>query len=120
MTVESSLFATIANESSDHGVASAPLDLVHVLMRRISSALASRPDLDGSSAADDRVERKREYYVRFVVYFSLNLPLAYVLVASFACVLDKHKFSIRTDLFDSHWAFGRALHLHSLGDRLAA
>lgn len=104
LTVESSLFATIADESSDHGVAGTPLDLVHVLVRRIGSALTSRPDLDGSSAADNRVEREREYYVRFVVYFSLYLPLANVLVASFARVLDEHKFTVRTDLFDSNWA----------------
>ncbi|RNA04233.1 hypothetical protein BpHYR1_029838 [Brachionus plicatilis] len=103
LRVQSSFFATVTDESSDHGVACAPLDLMNKLVGRTQSSLSSGPNFDGSSTADNCVERKRVHYFRLVVHFSLNLPFAYVLVAPFASVLNQNKLTIRTYLFDAHW-----------------
>ena len=105
MAVESSLLAALAQQARDHGVARAPLELVHVLGRRAVLALALRPDLDGAAAADNRVGREDVHDVVVVVHLALDLPSADVQIASLASVLDEHELAIRADLLDADWAY---------------
>lgn len=95
LTVKSSLLAAIADEPCDHGVAGAPLEFVHEFARRTCSTLTTRPDLDGSSAADYGVQREREHDLGLVVHFALDLPLADVLIASLACILHQNELAVR-------------------------
>ncbi len=105
LRVEGSLFATVADQARDHGVAGAPLDLVHELVGRTGATLTAWPDLNGASTADNRVQREREDDVGLVVDLALHLPLADVLVATLARVLHKHELAVRADLLDAHRAF---------------
>lgn len=105
LAVESSLLTAVADKTSDHWVAGAPLELVDELAWWTGTTLTARPDLNGASATDDRVQGEREHDLGLVVDLALDLPLADVLISTFACVLNQHEFAVWRDLFNTNWAF---------------
>lgn len=105
LAVESSLLTAVADETSDHGVTSAPLELVDELAWWAGTTLTARPDLNGASATDDRVQWEREHNLGLVVDLALDLPLADVLISTFACVLNQYEFAVWRDLLNTNWAF---------------
>jgi len=109
LTVEGALLARVADEPRDHGLARAPLQLVPELHGRVESALAARPDLDRLAAADDGVVGEHVDDLLLVVDLALYLPLADVLVATLARVLDEDELAVGTDLFYSDWTCHKAI-----------
>ena len=71
---------------------------------RARSTLTTRPNLNGTTATNDCVQRKREDNLWFVVYLAFDLPFANVLIATLAGVFDEHEFAIGRDFFNSDWA----------------
>lgn len=72
---------------------------------RAGTTLTARPDLNGASATDDRVQGEREHNLGLVVDLALDLPLADVLISTLACVLNQHEFAVWRDLLNTNWAF---------------
>ncbi len=99
LTVKGSFFATFADQSCNHRLARTPVQLMHIFAWRDESSLTTWPYFNCFATANYGVGREHVHYFWFVVHFALDLPFAYVLVATFASVFDEYKFSIRTYFF---------------------